>query len=189
MDRSPSSPQTTRIPGRRVFYFGLILVLGISGFLMLRIWSGLDREGTPAGSGADSTAEAPIARLSRTVIYSPDPGFTDVELNPHGIHVGDDLAAFQVANLPGVWAVDLTWYYLGGEPLRLYNFAEMTAMEESGRIDDTTPVGFAVYRFRVEGDSPEEVSQAALARRPAEIPPGLLEKLRRTVTGPDAVND
>jgi len=193
MDRpSTPPPPTPRLSGRRVLLIGLIIVLGISGFLMFRIWSGLDKTVPPPGSevSADSGAgsRSATSRLVRTVVYTSDMDLMGVKLKEEGFHVGDDMTAFEVEGHPGVWAVDLVWYYLGDEPLHLYTYAEMLTLEQTGRIDSTTPVGFAVYRFEVKGTSTAEVAHAARAKRPMGVPPPLLEELRLALTAADTTD-
>jgi hypothetical protein len=180
MERSPSDPGRRRFAGPQVLLVGLVIVLGISGFLIYRMWQGVRYDGDVPVAEAPSSAT--VEHLARTVYYSSEPEVAELKTQDQGIQLGSDMTAFQVEGESNRWVVHVTWYYLAGESLHLYSFAEMVAMEQEGRLTESTPVGFAVYRYVVEGTTPGEVAEAAQAKRPQGIPGGLLQKLREELT-------
>jgi hypothetical protein len=155
----------------------LLLTMGASGC------GGQDSSTTQQELGPaepPETAEPPGAadRLPAFIV-TPDTTLLTANYDTVSVRFGPGEAGRRIVDEPGFWGVDYTWFYLLPEADTLYTFEEMEKLGEEGAITDTTRVGLAIYRIRIEGASLEEVRAEVEAKRPPEVPPRLYEALAR----------
>ena len=167
-----------RLSGKSLVFGGIVLVLAIAGFVMLRIVQ-------TSGPGPDPdqipsrTADAePAMSFPPYLIFTPDTTLPRTIL--------DSLVTFAPGvsakpMTPSEWLVDYGWVYLFEMPPTIRTFAEMDSLAGLGVINDDTEIGIAVLRTKVPATNEKSARVRAISARPAGVPPELQQALESMV--------
>jgi hypothetical protein len=82
----------------------------------------------------------------------------------------------------GEWMIEARWFRFDSQPGNLYTYDEMNELEAEGVINDETLIGLVRYRFLVEAEDLNEVTQKLEERTAtADWPPEkVLSALKET---------
>ncbi len=173
-----------RIPGPRVLLVGVLIVVAITAFVVVRIVQtsgpGPDPRTIPKRPGQEAAAGASTADSAWVVPTRLSPILADSTLR--GVMLDGEreifepgLVAWRIADEPNAWLVEHTWFYVPTIPVRLHTYAQMKALDERGEIDDQTAVSMAPYRWKLHAASLEEARREALRQIPRTPPAGVAE--------------
>ena len=180
----PPRDPPRRIPGPRVLLIGLLFVLAVTAFVVLRIVQtsgpGPDPRTLPKRPGRETAALAAAPDSAWVVPTRLAPILADSTLG--GVMLDGErevfepgLVAWRIADEPDAWLVEHTWFYVPVIPVQLHTYAQMKALDERGEIDDKTPVSMAPYRWKLRAASLEEARREALRQIPKTPPAPVAE--------------
>lgn len=135
------------------------------------------RDSSSPREGSDAVGELETPGQPPVILVTPDTTLMGAVYDSVAVHFERGEAGRRLLDEPGSWAVDYTWFYLFPDGKELYTFEEMEELAEAGTITDTTRVGLALYRLKIQGETVEEARADVKAKRPREVPPQLRQAL------------
>jgi len=172
-----------RVAGPRIILIGVLIVVIITGFVIVRVLQtrGPEPEPVPVPV-SEETAEETTSDQYLGFIASPDSTLFEATFAEELVTFFGTVTGHQILSEPGFWAVDYTWFFLPGPEEQLLTFEEVDSLATEGVLADTTRIGTAVYRIRVEGATEDEARAAARLNQPTRVPP-LVEATFRSRPG------
>jgi hypothetical protein len=180
----PGLRQGRRISGPRVLAVGLLIVLAVTAFVVVRIVQtsgpGPDPNTIPKRPGRAELPASPTDYVVPThlVPVLADSMLRGVVLDGDRVVFEPGLIGWRLADEPDGWLVEHTWFYVPEIPVRLHTYAEMAALAERGAIGDTTAVAMVSYRWRMSAVSLEEARREAPLQIPKTPPEQVAEAVK-----------
>jgi hypothetical protein len=141
-------------------------ILG-AAFLVVAAWTAPPATAQQTGAVC-SSRPAIVSRLPRSAV-----------LDTIWCRWDDGLRGCRVVNRRNAWAIDDSWFTIGGHPERFYRLSELLDLSRGGVINDSTRVLWVHYRFVVKAATDSAARTAAMGKLSSRPPKQVRKELRR----------